>query len=150
MFVVLLGICLLFAPWISAFQFTEKDPPDRAWKPQSSSWGWYLLTPLIFLYICLNSFILILTWFPENLQETTHTTTKNLPYYTGPVVGLSIIGFGFLWWSWDNLLLPWIGYEFWRVEETKDSEIWNREILRVVFHVSRLCHLNFTILAFSN
>jgi hypothetical protein len=110
-----------------------------------------LLAPLVFLYICLNAFVLILTWFPANLQETTHTSTENLPYYTGPVVGLIIIGFGVLWWGWDNLILPWLGYEFWRVEEDKYCEKWNREILSIVFHVSRFfCHLKFTILTVSN
>ncbi|OCL02043.1 amino acid transporter [Glonium stellatum] len=127
---ILLGVCLLAAPWISAFRFE-----DGPWKPQSSSWEWWLLAPLTVIYVASNAFVLILSWFPANLQTTLNTTAETLPYYTGPVTGLALIGFGIIWWTWDVYILRWFGYEFWAEEDDPEySHKWKVDVLRVNFH----------------
>ncbi|KUJ16668.1 amino acid transporter, partial [Mollisia scopiformis] len=128
-----LGLALLCAPWISAFNFEG----GRVWKPQSSTMGWWLLAPLTVIYVASNTFVLAVSWIPANLQQTTHSTGSNLPYFTGPVAGLGVIAFGISWWCWDLHVLPFLGYKFWTEEdELEYSEEWNVKVLTVHFHVS--------------
>jgi hypothetical protein len=129
-FPVLLGFGLLLAPWIESFRVNGEK-----WKPQSSRLGWWLLAPLVIIYILSNAFVLILSWFPENLQSVTRTTQQTLPYYTGPVTALGIIGFGIMWWAWDSHILPFLGYHF-QVEESEEFSMrWQMNTLCVSFHV---------------
>jgi hypothetical protein len=89
----------------------------------------------VVIYVSSNAFVLILSWFPANLQSTTHTTQATLPYYTGPVTALGIISFGIFWWTWDTHICPFLGYIFETREEwyTNENDL---EVLRVHFHVS--------------
>jgi hypothetical protein len=88
------------------------------------------------IYIASNAFVLIISWFPANLQETTHTTGATLPYFTGPVASIGIIVFGIVWWTWDSHILPALGYSFWTTEDEPEySQKWRVEVLRVHFHV---------------
>jgi len=126
---ILLGVGLLFEPWIKSF-----EAEGEKWKPQSSMLGWWLLAPLAVIYVLSNAFVLILSWFPANLQSITRTTQQTLPYYTGPVASLGIIAFGIMWWTWDTRILPYLGYHF-RVEESEElNERWQMNILCLNFH----------------
>lgn len=128
---VFLGLGLLCAPWIRAFQFN-----GHSWKPKSSSLGWGLLAPLIVIYVLCNSLVLIFYWWPGNLEKATGTAHETLPYYIVPVTGLAIIAFGVLWWAWDYYILPLFGYHFSVNEVEEDSQRWRAKIIRVNFHVS--------------
>jgi len=126
---ILLGVGLLCAPWIKSFQFN-----DKKWEPESSLLKWKLLAPLAVIYVLSNAFVLILSWFPANLQSITRTTEPTLPYYTGPVTGLGIIAFGIMWWGWDTHILPFFGYHFHVEEYEEKSEKWGVDIFHLNFY----------------
>lgn len=97
--------------------------------------GWWLLAPLAVIYVLSNAFVLILSWFPANLQSVTRTKQQTLPYYTGPVAGLGIIAFGIMWWTWDTHILPFLGYHFEVKESEEWSDRWQMNIFYLNFHV---------------
>jgi len=142
--VVLLGVGLLCAPWIKSFQFN-----DKKWEPESSLLKWKLLAPLAVIYVLSNAFVLILSWFPANLQSITRTTEPTLPYYTGPVTGLGIIAFGIMWWGWDTHILPFFGYHFHVEEYEEKSEKWGVDIFHLNFYV-RFISLNLLLSTFGS
>ena len=52
-------------------------------------------------YVILNTFIIVLIWWP---QKTT------IPSYVAPVVGTSVLGFGIIYWFGFAKVLPALGY----------------------------------------
>jgi hypothetical protein len=125
------------ARWLKSFQLSHGTP----WKPESSSWGWWLLVPLTVIYIASNAFVFVLGWFPSSLQDITGETS--LPYYTGPVAAVAVMGFGVLWWAWDLHILRALGYSFYSDEETEYRENWKAEVTRVHFFVRILQQYSF-------
>jgi len=112
--IALLGCALLCASWLPSFQYDENG--RSPWEPQSSPLGWWLLAPLTVIYVLCNVFVLVVSWFPASLGVALGTTQPTLPYYTGPVAGLCVIGFGILWWAWDTYIAQAFGYLFWTTE----------------------------------
>jgi hypothetical protein len=137
----LLGCGLLAAPWIPAFRHT----PEEKWKPQSSNLGYFLLVPLVVLFVAGNLFILILCWWPADVQKTLDTKALTLPSYAGPIAGTSILAAGVAHWLWDIHILPYFGYNFW-VEETKMAD----NVVEVTYTVSCSTFLYFEFLLFSH
>ena len=129
----MIGCALLAAPFLRAFQHKE----GARWAPQSSMmFGFWLLVPLTIIYVAANAFILILSFFPSNLQSLNSSSVPGLPWYTTPVAGMSIITFGILWWAWDRHILPALGYHFDTKENKHYSRKWKDNTLRVTFEVS--------------
>lgn len=104
---VILGCGLLAAPWIDSFKLHEER-----WKPKSLGLGYLLLGPLIVIFILGNLLILVLSWWPANVQQTLATKALTLPSYTGPIIGTSILAAGIVHWVWDIYILPRFGYFF--------------------------------------
>src|SRR5436305_11251593 len=104
---VLLGCGLLAAPWLDSFKL-----PEERWKPKSSSLGYLLLGPLLVIFILGNLLILVLCWWPANVQQTLATKALTLPSYTGPIIGTSVLAVGIVHWVWDIYILPWFGCFF--------------------------------------
>ncbi|MCJ1384718.1 hypothetical protein MMC17_007836 [Xylographa soralifera] len=129
---IMLGIALLCAPWLSSFQYTNRE--DNRFRPESSKLGYWLLGPLAILYIVTNFAVLALSWFPVNEQQALDTIESTLPYFTGPVAALGVLAFGVIWWFWDKHLLRWLGYVFIvGKEENEYSTKWNICTVRVTF-----------------
>ena len=130
----MLGSALLCSPWLSSFRYTDRE--DSRFKFHSSKW---LVGLFALVYVVMNAFVLILSWFPLNERKMLHTSTPVLPYFTGSVAGMAMLAFGVLWWLLDHYLLPKLGYRFWTDEESEYSPYWRVYILRVGFYVSPGC-----------
>ena len=76
---------------------SEKFPE---WEPRTI--GKKLLYSFVGIFIILNTFIIILIWWP-------HKTT--MPSVVTPVVATSVLGFGIIYWFGFTKLLPALGYE---------------------------------------
>lgn len=128
----MLGSALLCSPWLANFRYADRE----RFKFHSSKW---LVGLLALVYVIMNAFVLILSWFPLDEQRVLHTSKPVLPYFTGPVAGLALLAFGGVWWLSDNCILPKFGYRFWTKEESEYSPFWRGYILRVSFYVSSAC-----------
>jgi hypothetical protein len=84
------------------------------------------------MFMAGNLFILILCWWPANVQKTLATKAMTLPSYAGPIAGTSILAAGVAHWLWDIHILPRFGYNF-RVDETV---IPDSNIVEVIYIVS--------------
>ncbi|KAL9619190.1 MAG: hypothetical protein Q9160_006199 [Pyrenula sp. 1 TL-2023] len=115
---IALGSALLCAPWLSSFRHTDRE--DGRFKVQSSRFGYWLLGPLAMIYTVTNAGVLVLSWFPVNEQQVLHTTLSTLPWWVEPVAVVCLIAIGVLWWYWDRIALPKMGYIF-HVEEDQQS-----------------------------
>lgn len=110
---VLLGLGLLAAPHLNSF--SKADVP---WKP--IAWlGRWTQVPLTTLYVLANGFMLVLYWFPSNLQKDLHTKSVILPSYVGPLVGTVFYVAGAVYWVWDLKVLPKLG---WRLEVLQERQ----------------------------
>jgi hypothetical protein len=112
-FIVFLGLGLLAAPWLKSFR-----SDGRQWRPRGSRLGLKTIDPLTLLFVLVNLLVVILSWWPANLQKSLHTESPILPTIAGPIVGTVFLFTGAVYWFWDLHVLRWIGYT-WKVEETE-------------------------------
>lgn len=70
------------------------------WQPAILSWK--MLYVVVAFYIVLNTFIIVLIWWPS---------PTTIPSYTAPVVATGVLGFGVIYWFCFAKLLPALGYE---------------------------------------
>jgi hypothetical protein len=110
---VLIGSSLLCAPFLAAFNY----PDGTKWKPRSSRLGFIKLVPLTVVYVLANIFIIVLSWYPTDMQHLLGSKAYILPSYTSPIIGTSVFAVGIIYWIWDRHFLPLIGYHFGREEE---------------------------------
>lgn len=110
---VLLGSALLCAPYLTAFDY----PDGTKWKPRSSKFGFIKLVPLTVIYVAANIFIIVLSWYPTDMQYLLGFKAYTLPSFASPAIGMSVFAAGTLYWIWDRHFLPLIGYHFGREEE---------------------------------
>lgn len=110
---VFLGLGLLAAPWLKSFR-----SDGRQWRPRGSRTGLKTIIPLTLLFVLANLFVLILSWWPANLQNSLHIKSPILPSVAGPIVGTVFLLAGAVYWFWDLHALRGIGYT-WKVEETE-------------------------------
>ncbi|KAH8658620.1 amino acid/polyamine transporter I [Tricladium varicosporioides] len=114
----LLGLGLLAAPWLKAWK-----KGDEPWKPRSSKLGYWSQMPLTTIFIVANAFVIVLCWFPANLQSTLKTKSPILPPVVGPAVGTSLFFVGAIYWLWDIKILPLLGYKFEANAERQEGHI---------------------------
>ncbi|KAI5819595.1 amino acid permease-domain-containing protein [Pyronema omphalodes] len=80
----------------------RRTGPAR-WEPHMLPW-WVLLT-VIGVYVPLNLFIIVLTWWPPMSQPT-----SGIPTFVTPGVATGIIVAGFIYWVIFAKIMPWLGY----------------------------------------
>ena len=64
---------------------------------------WRVMLTIIAIYVPLNLFIIILTWWPPSTQPA-------IPSYVTPGVATGIIAGGFIYWIIFAKLMPWLGF----------------------------------------
>jgi hypothetical protein len=103
--IALLGVALLFAPWLVAFSYDR-----QAWSPHGTRLGLWALYPYTIIYILANVFVFVVSWFPSSLQDTFHTKSPVVSSFVGPTVSVSFFAAGALYWLWDRKILKRLGY----------------------------------------
>jgi hypothetical protein len=109
------------------------------WKPQSARLlKGFLVFPLTVLFIVINLFVLILYWFPAQVHQQGRLTTPVVSNYVGPVVAMSIYGVAILYWLWDWVTLPNLGYRMVIVDSDVPSGDDDLDV-RITFKASLVC-----------
>src|SRR5690606_16953071 len=75
----------------------------HSWEPKIFRWN--ILLCIIILYMTMNVFIIVLTWWPP-----TDGYNSSIPYYVTPTVATVALGIGFAYWVVFAQILPRIGY----------------------------------------
>ena len=130
----MLGSALLISPWLSSFRNTHRE--TASFGAASSKWGYSFIAPMALIYVITNLAVIVLSWFPVDVQQTLGTAVPVLPYFTGPIAALCLLAFGALYWCWDLHVLPFLGYTIKIVPDEVDDETWNVRTLRINFYVS--------------
>ena len=124
--VVVLGIALLAAPHLRAFDYA-----GQKWSPKGSSLGLWYVFPLTVIYVITNLFVFVVDWFPASLQNTLHTKERVVAPWVGPTVGTACFAAGAAYWLWDQHILRWLGYE---LEPLRECTV--GMTVHITFHVS--------------
>lgn len=136
---------MLAAPWLKSFRPIAADNHPHKWHPQSSRFlKGFLVFPLTFIFVAINLFVLVFPWFPRGQVRRPLVTAKDAGY-GGQIVAVGVYGGSILYWAWDRLVLPRLGYRMWVEDDDMPGGEDNLDV-KITFKVRRFCSVFFFVL----
>jgi hypothetical protein len=120
---VLLGLGLLYAWRLESFRQGADYWRPRSFPALGKRVSFYVVMPLALIYTVANACFFVFMWISSAVGHMAKADPKTMPSIKWPILASGMSLLGGLFWLWDRVILPKLGYRFEAESEHLDGYI---------------------------